>query len=74
MNLKCLFYVYLFLITIKEKIYSLFQRTQQTLHIVEIYRGDHQFFTYFKGRDARSAVVKKIKIDEIRMGGMYKSF
>jgi len=59
MNLKCLFYLYLFLITIKEKIHSLFQRTQQTLYIVEIYRGDPQFFTYFKGRDVRSAVGKK---------------
>jgi hypothetical protein len=58
MNLKCLFYLSFFLITIKEKIYSLFQRTQHTLSIVEIYRRDHQFFIYSKGRDARSAVVK----------------
>jgi hypothetical protein len=43
MKLKCLFYVYLFLITIKEKIHSLFQRTQQTRSIVEIYRGNHHF-------------------------------
>jgi hypothetical protein len=58
MNLKCLFYLYLFLITIKEKIHSLFQWTQHALSIVEINREDHQFFTYFKGRDVRSAVVK----------------